>query len=77
MIFAQPTNLFLFPSENFPQAEIWYEGIQKLQTQSFTRLTIGPCKSLIVAFFPPGLNEIRKVIPDLSASANHFISTPK
>jgi len=52
----------LFPGENFPQAVIWYEGIQKLHAQSFTRLTIGPCKSLIVAFFPPGLNEIRKVI---------------
>ncbi len=55
----QPIQL---PNKNFPEAFIWYEGVQKLSGQAFTRLTISPTKSLIVAFLPPGLNEIRKVI---------------
>ena len=50
------------PNKEFPDAIIWYEGVQKHNFHSFTRLTIGPTKSLIIAFLPPSLKEIQKVI---------------
>lgn len=49
------------PLKDYPQAAIWYEGRQKPNLQSASRLTIGPAESLIFAFNPPGLREIRKV----------------
>jgi single-stranded-DNA-specific exonuclease len=50
------------PNKEFPDAAIWYEGVQKLDTSTYTRLTIGPTNNLLIAFSPPGLNDIRKVV---------------
>ncbi len=50
------------PLEDFPDAAIWYEGTHPFNLPTASRLTLGPTQHLIIAFSPPGLREIQKVI---------------